>query len=74
MVTAYRTFSTSILRFGTRQDLIDLVADAHRLGLRVVLDIILNHAGDVFAYRAGAERCDVVDSRTGGGAGLLLAE
>jgi glycosidase len=39
--------------FGTRQDLKDLVAEAHRLGLRVVLDIILNHAGNVFAYTNG---------------------
>jgi glycosidase len=48
-------------RFGTRQDLIDLVQEAHRLGLRVVLDIILNHAGDVFTYLPGEERCDVFD-------------
>jgi glycosidase len=37
-------------RFGTRQDLRDLVAEAHRLGLLVILDIVLNHAGDVFQY------------------------
>lgn len=38
--------------FGTRQDLKDLVAEAHRLGVYVILDIILNHAGDVFQYDA----------------------
>lgn len=38
--------------FGTRQDLIDLVAEAHRLGIYVILDIIVNHAGDVFQYAA----------------------
>lgn len=48
-------------RFGTKQDLIDLVDEAHRLGLRVVLDIILNHTGDVFTYLPGEERCDVFD-------------
>jgi len=37
--------------FGTREDLREFVAEAHRLGIRVILDIILNHAGDVFAYR-----------------------
>ena len=37
-------------RFGTRDELRDLVDTAHRLGLRVILDIILNHTGDVFAY------------------------
>jgi glycosidase len=47
-------------RFGTRQDLSDLVSEAHRFGLRVILDIILNHAGDVFEYAPAEARCDVV--------------
>lgn len=38
--------------FGVRQDLRDLVAAAHDLGIRVILDIIINHSGDVFAYDA----------------------
>ena len=38
--------------FGTRQDLVELVAEAHRLGIYVILDIVLNHAGDVFQYAA----------------------
>jgi glycosidase len=37
--------------FGTRQELKDLVSAAHDAGIRVILDIILNHAGDVFAYQ-----------------------
>lgn len=37
-------------RFGTADDLRALVAEAHAHGVRVVLDIILNHTGDVFAY------------------------
>jgi glycosidase len=37
--------------FGTKEDLRDLVAAAHALGIRVILDVVLNHAGDVFAYR-----------------------
>lgn len=37
--------------FGTAQELRDLVAAAHGRGLRVILDIVLNHAGDVFDYR-----------------------
>ncbi len=36
--------------FGTRRDLKDLVAEAHRLGMTVILDVIVNHTGDVFAY------------------------
>ncbi|MFN0086713.1 MAG: alpha-amylase family glycosyl hydrolase [Blastocatellia bacterium] len=36
--------------FGAREDLRDLVAAAHEQGIYVILDIILNHAGDVFRY------------------------
>jgi glycosidase len=39
-------------RFGTRDDLKSLVQTAHQHGVRVILDIILNHTGDVFAYDA----------------------
>ena len=38
-------------RLGTRQDLQELVETAHtKFGIRVILDTILNHSGDVFAY------------------------
>jgi len=36
--------------FGVRDDLRKLVAAAHDHGLYVILDIILNHAGNVFGY------------------------
>ena len=36
--------------FGSASDLRDLVRDAHDAGLRVILDVVVNHAGDVFAY------------------------
>jgi len=38
--------------FGTREELRELVAAAHEQGIYVILDIILNHAGDVFRYDA----------------------
>jgi glycosidase len=38
--------------FGTRQALRELVDQAHALGIYVILDIIFNHAGDVFGYDA----------------------
>jgi glycosidase len=38
--------------FGTRQDLRTLVRTAHRHGIYIILDIILNHTGDVFGYDA----------------------
>jgi glycosidase len=36
--------------FGTREDLRALVHAAHEQGIYVILDVILNHTGDVFAY------------------------
>ncbi len=38
-------------RFGTRQDLRDLVDGAHDRGMYVVLDVIFNHTGNNFFYR-----------------------
>lgn len=37
--------------FGTREDLKRMVQTAHEHGIYVILDIILNHAGNVFAYQ-----------------------
>ncbi|MGH9177533.1 MAG: alpha-amylase family glycosyl hydrolase [Acidimicrobiales bacterium] len=37
-------------RFGTRADLVALVAAAHDRGLRVVLDVIFNHSGTNWLY------------------------
>ena len=37
-------------RFGTREDLQEVVQIAHNNGIYVILDIILNHAGNVFSY------------------------
>ncbi|EXJ82609.1 hypothetical protein A1O3_06422 [Capronia epimyces CBS 606.96] len=39
-------------RFGTPEDLNALVAAAHKEGIYVLLDIILNHSGNVFEYKA----------------------
>lgn len=37
--------------FGSRDDLRTLVETAHRHGIYVILDVILNHAGNVFSYQ-----------------------
>jgi glycosidase len=37
-------------RFGTRADLVALVRAAHERGLRIVLDVIVNHSGDNWGY------------------------
>jgi glycosidase len=41
-------------RFGTRRDLVELVAAAHAKGIRVILDIIFNHTGFNWVYPGGA--------------------
>lgn len=38
--------------FGSVEDLKDLVDAAHALGIAVILDIIVNHSGNVFSYDA----------------------
>jgi glycosidase len=38
---------------GTNQDLRDLIAGAHRRGMKVFFDIITNHTADVIDYREG---------------------
>ncbi|MGV8175016.1 MAG: alpha-amylase family glycosyl hydrolase, partial [Methanothrix sp.] len=37
-------------RFGSRKDLTDLVAAAHKAGIRIILDIIFNHSGCNWLY------------------------
>ena len=41
-------------RFGSRADLVALVAEAHQAGLRVILDLIFNHSGCNWVYPADA--------------------
>ncbi|MFH1563132.1 MAG: alpha-amylase family glycosyl hydrolase [Nitrospirota bacterium] len=43
--------------FGTRADLKSLVKTAHKNGIYVILDVILNHTGDVFEYDADRYNC-----------------
>ncbi len=45
-------------RFGTRQDLRDLVDAAHERGLYVILDIIFNHTGNNFFYECDGQPAD----------------
>lgn len=40
-------------RLGSRKDLTDLVAAAHKEGLRIILDIIFNHSGCNWLYASG---------------------
>jgi glycosidase len=38
-------------RLGTREDLVELVQAAHEHGIRVILDIIINHTGENWDYK-----------------------
>lgn len=58
--------------FGTRQDLVDLVDEAHRLGIYVILDIIFNHTGDVFEYAADRYTVSIDNQPLGAGADQRL--
>jgi glycosidase len=40
-------------RFGTKEELKDLVSQAHSMGMYVLLDIIMNHSGNVWTYQNG---------------------
>lgn len=43
-------------RFGSRQDLVDLVAAAHAKNIRVLLDIVFNHTGNNWTYANGQDQ------------------
>ncbi|MCG6552557.1 MAG: alpha-amylase family glycosyl hydrolase [Candidatus Magnetominusculus sp. LBB02] len=43
-------------RFGTNDDMVNLVNEAHARGMYVIMDIVLNHAGDIFEYEVNGSR------------------
>ncbi len=47
---AIRNFLSTDPRFGSLDDLKELVNEAHQLGLRVVLDVVINHTADTWSY------------------------
>ena len=50
-------------RFGTREDLRNLVNEAHAQGIYVILDIIYNHSGNNWYYSIGGNPWEMVDYR-----------
>jgi glycosidase len=50
-------------RFGTREDLRNLINEAHAQGIYVVLDIIYNHSGNNWYYDIGGTPWDMIDYR-----------
>ena len=53
-------------RFGTRDDLVELVGEAHSRGLRIILDIIFNHSGSNWLYPQGTPGGEHKAHYTGG--------
>jgi alpha-amylase len=47
---AIRNYLNIDPRFGTKKDFVELVDEAHRRGIRVFLDAVANHCGDVWFY------------------------
>jgi glycosidase len=52
--------------FGDRRDLVELVADAHAAGLRIILDVIFNHSGPNWLYPPGTPGGAFMPRYTGG--------
>jgi glycosidase len=53
-------------RFGSRDDLVELVQQAHQRGLRVLLDVIFNHSGANWLYPAGTPGGEIKAAYTNG--------
>jgi glycosidase len=52
-------FTTVDPHLGTDRDFPDLVARAHALGLKVYLDVVVNHTGDVVTLSNGSSYSDI---------------
>lgn len=51
-------FATIDPRFGSDQELQDLIDEAHARGIHVIFDVIINHAGNIFGYNIN-NQCSV---------------
>ena len=53
-------------RFGSRDDLVELITQAHQRGLRVLLDVIFNHSGANWLYPPGTPGGELKAAYTSG--------
>ena len=51
-------FTTVDPHLGSEQDFADFVCCAHRLGLKVIMDVVVNHTGDVIQLAGGSSYSD----------------
>lgn len=56
-------FTTVDPHFGTEADFAEFVTAAHARGMKVILDIVMNHTGDVIRYRDGNSFVSVGQSK-----------
>jgi glycosidase len=47
---AIKDFTTVDPHFGAEQDLTELVTEAHNLNIKIYIDVIINHSGNVWQY------------------------
>lgn len=52
-------------RFGTEEELIELIDEAHARGIYVIFDVVINHAGDVFIYEGVGKEAPFRDTPYG---------
>ena len=50
-------------RFGTRQDVRDLVDAAHKKGMYVIIDVIYNHTGNNWFYKRNGDKAEMLPYR-----------
>jgi hypothetical protein len=67
MVVGIQNFLDVDERSSTREDLVTLVEQAHSCNIRAILNVIVNHSGDNWAYTRPDGTADETDPPTGPG-------
>lgn len=46
-------FTTTDSRFGSEKDFSTMVAEAHKRGIKIFVDVVVNHTADIISYKEG---------------------